>query len=125
MSASSYFYNLNNLAKASLGFKLTTDLNVIDSLRNISTETALVDSGKLPDVYLAYNHLNKGRLLKSNEVLSTSGALDVNESDYLLHNPQSLDRFCSVYSLFKSCSGVDNLQYNLDINGVFNFFEGI
>lgn len=123
MSSFSYFANLNNLAKSAMGFKLTSDLAVLDSLRQVSAETNLIPSNKLPDIFFAYNQANKNRLLKSNEVLSTSGVFNINESDYLLHNPQSATAFCGVYSQFKTCNNIDNLQYNLDIQGIFNFFN--
>lgn len=122
MSALSYFTNLNNLAKASLGFKLTSDLSVIDALRNVSSETQIIPSNKLPDIFFAYNHANKNRLLRSNEVLSPSGVLNMTESDYLLHNPQSGALFCSHYNIIKSCNIVDGLNYFFNVNDVFNFF---
>jgi hypothetical protein len=123
VSALSYFTNLNNLAKASFGFKLTSDLNVLDSLRQVPSETKLISTSKLPDIFFAYNHANKNRLLKSNEILSTSGSFNLVESDYLLHNPQSATAFCGSYSQIKSCGTSDNLQNNLNIPNVFNFFE--
>jgi hypothetical protein len=127
MSAPSAFDQVNSSSQSMTGMILTKDPTVVDALRNVSNSSIMnsIPLISLPDVYFGYNHLNKNRLLSSGELVSRliPFELNINETDYMLHNPQSMSIFCAKYSAYKLCNGIDNLQYILPLDSVFSFFS--
>jgi hypothetical protein len=110
----------NNLFDSAGGMALTTNLNVIDSYRSV-TDSSLMNNlnntRTLPIIRFAFNQPNVG---KRSPQLLINGDLSLNyaETDYLIHNPLSIDHFCNNYNNYvnNGCSG--SSSYNFNINNV-------
>ena len=119
ISALDAFNEINNASQSTFGFSLTTDLNVIDSYRNINNIKSFY-----PELRFAFNQ--KRESLISPADLTTSLiplVLDVNKMDYFLHNPEGGFLFCSEY--LGICNIKDDLKFNenIIINDILEFFN--
>lgn len=118
-----------NVFKALFGFGLNdssgsiADHLYIDAYRDVGT----VLDVNLPEIRFGYNLSDKGRLLRVDEIVPSifpTVTFDPVEVDYALHNPQSIDVFCPLYT-YNSCTSLDGFNYNTVniVNDIVNFLK--
>jgi hypothetical protein len=118
----------NNLFDSAGGMALTTNLSVVDSYRSV-TDSSLMNNlnntRTLPIIRFAFNQPNAGK--RSPQFL-INGDLSLNyaETDYLIHNPLSIDHFCNNYNNYvnNGCSGASSYNFNINnvLSDIINFF---